>query len=261
MIKNQEGFFGSALAGPYEPESFPYWSLAILKRLIPLICLLLLPACVRQETLPGKSANGGFDPSQLAKTDIDRVVEAHQREIFVNLKLLTEKLYRRNPREWRKSGQSSLEMAVARIFEGKHEWKFTELEGKRGTEALYLAFRADYQGDRVLAFIAGLASMIQIAFNDKTKFFVLDDLEAQALYNAARNVEIAVWKLSNAHNAQGELFLLSNQGVGSAPNLSFEREFGKIIGSLDVLSNIVADKTNRIVVKIIQNLATAVFLP
>ena len=90
---------------------------------------------------------------------------------------------------------------------------------------------------------------------------MLDDLEPQALYNAGRNVEIAVWKLSNARNAQGELFIISNEGAGSAPNLSFEREFGKIIGSLDVLSKIVADKTNRTVMKIIQNLATAVFLP
>jgi hypothetical protein len=44
-------------------------------------------------------------------------------------------------------------------------------------------------------------------------------------------------------------------------NLSSEREFGKIIGSLDVLSKIMADKTNRTVVKIIQNLATTIFLP
>jgi hypothetical protein len=223
--------------------------------------LLLLPACVGHGTAPGKAADGGFDPSQLAKTDIERVIEAHQREIFINLKHLTEKLYRRNPREWRKSGQSSLETAVARIFDGEHEWKFAELDGKRDTEAIHLAFRSDYQGDRVLAFVAGLASMIQIAFHDKTEFFMLDDLDPQALNNAARNVEIAVWKLSNARNAQEELFLMSNEGAGSAPNLSFEREFGKIIGSLDVLSKIVADKTNRTVVKIIQNLATAVFLP
>jgi adenosyl cobinamide kinase/adenosyl cobinamide phosphate guanylyltransferase len=103
--------------------------------------------------------------------------------------------------------------------------------------------------------------MIQIAFQDKTEFFVLDDLEARALYTAARNVEIAVWKLSNARNVQEKLFLMSNEGVGLAPNFSFEREFGKIIGSLDMLAKIVADKSNRTVVKIIQNLATAVFLP
>ena len=55
--------------------------------------------------------------------------------------------------------------------------------------------------------------------------------------------------------------LLSNEGAGPVKNLSFEREFGKIIGSLDLLSKIIADKTNRIVAKVFQNLATAIFLP
>src|SRR5690606_23514875 len=99
------------------------------------------------------------------------------------------------------------------------------------------------------------------AFRDKTEFFVLDDLDAQSLYNAARNVEIAVWKLSNARTGTGELYVLSNEAAGPIPNLSFEREFGKMIGSLDILSKIVADKTDRTVVKVVQSIATAVFLP
>ena len=103
--------------------------------------------------------------------------------------------------------------------------------------------------------------MIQTAFQDKTEFFVLDDLDPQSLYNAARNIEIAVWKLSNDRTGKGELFLLSNEVVGPVANLSFEREFGKMIGSLDILSKIVADKTDRTVVKMIQSVATAVFLP
>jgi len=160
-----------------------------------------------------------------------------------------------------KSGQPSVAAGVARIFEGRHEWNFPELQGKHGAQAIHLAFQEDYLGDRVLAFIAGLGSMIQTAFQDKTEFFVLDDLDPQSLYNAARNVEIAVWKLSNARTPQGELLLLSNEGIGPVPNLSFEREFGKVIASLDVLSKIIADKTNRTVVKVIQSLATAVFLP
>ena len=150
---------------------------------------------------------------------------------------------------------------VARIFDEPHVWNLAELQGKRGAQAIQLAFQEDYRGDRVLAYMAGLASMIQTAFQDKTEFFVLDDLEPQSLHNAARNVEIAAWKLSHAYNTQGKLFLLSNEGAGPVANLSFEREFGKVIGSLDVLSKIIADKTNRTVVKVIQSLASAVFLP
>ena len=222
--------------------------------------MALLAACAQQNTTPPRSG-GGFDAYQLAKSDIDRVAEAHQREVFNNLKLLTEKLYRRNPRELRKSGAANIDAGLARIFEGRHEWKFPELQGKRGADAIYLAFRDDYAGDRVLACVAGLGSMMQTAFNDKTEFFVLDDLDPQRLYNAARNVEIAVWKLSTARTAHGEPLLLSNETTGPVRNLSFEREFGKIIGSLDVLSKIIADKENRTIVKVIQSLATAVFLP
>jgi hypothetical protein len=233
----------------------------MLKRLPVLLCLPLLAACAGTGTAPSKTNGGEFNVSHFAKTDIDRVVEAHQSEIFSNLRVLAEKLYRRNPSELRKSGQPSLEAGIARIFEGPHGWVFPELEGRRGTQAIELAFREDYQGDRVLALVAGLGGMLQTAFQDKTEFFVLDDLDPQDLYNAARNVEIAVWRLSNKRTAQGELFLVSNEGAGPVPNLSFEREFGKIIATLDVLSKIITGKGNRTVVKIVQNLATAFFLP
>jgi hypothetical protein len=54
--------------------------------------------------------------------------------------------------------------------------------------------------------------------------------------------------------------MLSNHG--SHPlNLSFEREFGRMIGNLDLLAKIVSDRTRRVVVRVVQNFATAVFLP
>jgi len=222
--------------------------------------LALLAACAQQNTAPPRSG-GGFGPAQLAKSDIDRVAEAHQREVFVNLRLLTEKLYRRNPRELKKSGAATVDAALARIFETRHAWKFTELQGKRGADAIQLAFRDDYAGDRVLAYVAGLGGMMQTAFNDKTEFFVLDDLDPQRLYNAARNVEIAVWKLSGARNLQGDFFLLSNETTGPVRNLSFEREFGKMIAYQDAMAEIAAQRTNRAIRRALQTLATAVFLP
>jgi hypothetical protein len=112
----------------------------------------------------------------------------------------------------------------------------------------------------VAAFVAGLGGMLHDAFNGKTEFFVMDDLDPQRLYNAARNLEIAAWKLAQARAADGSPLLLSNE-IAPVPNLSFEREFGKMIGNLDLLSRIVADKLNRTVVKVIQSMATAIFLP
>jgi hypothetical protein len=221
-----------------------------------------LAGCGSTGTAPQK-ASDDFNAGEIIKSDIDRFAEAHQREVFAELKVLMEKLYRRNPREWKKSGQESMEAAVARVFNinVSHGWTFAELENKRGVEAIHLAFHEDFSGDRVLAFIAGLGGMVQTSFNDKTEFFLLDDLDPQALFNAARNVEIAVWKLSNATAPDGALYLISNETAGPVKNLSFEREFGKIIGGLDLLSKVIADKTNRTVAKVFQSLAGAIFLP
>jgi hypothetical protein len=115
----------------------------------------------------------------------------------------------------------------------------------------------------VAVFIAGMGGMLNAAFEEKTEFFMLDELDAQKLYNSARNLEIAAWKLANARDAGGAPLLLSNEMAqgGQPANLSFEREFGKMIGNLDILSGLVAEKGHRVIARVVQNLATAVFLP
>lgn len=218
--------------------------------------LLAGTACL----LSACAGNGNFAPGQLAKTDIDRVSESHRRDAFASLRSLAEKLYRRNPREWRKSGHASIDAALAQIFDPQLAWRLPSLEGKRGVEAIAAGFREDFQGDRVAALIGGMGGMLHAAFNGQMEFYVLDDLDPQKLYNSARNIEIAAWKLANARDAAGNLLLLSNE-MQAQQNLSFEREFGKMIGNLDLLARIIADKTNRTVVKVIQNMASAVFLP
>ena len=231
--------------------------------LISLLAVLLM-AC--STTNPPRSGNKSptvseFRLSNFAKTEIDRIAEIHQQETLGHLRVLMEKLYRRNPKEWKKSGNSSLENAIARVFDVQHDWNFQELNGKKGIDSLYLTFQESYQNDRVLAFITGLATMVLAAYNDKIDFFILDDLDPQKLYNSARNVEIAVWKLGNTHDSKGDLFLLSNDIDGPIRNLSFEREFGKIIGEQDIMARIVAERNNRSIVRIVQSLATAIFLP
>lgn len=230
----------------------------------PLVCVggaLLLAACSSPGTAPPKSpANTGLNPAALAKTTIDRFAETHQRELFASLRRVTEKLYKRNPRELKKSGQPSIEAALNQIYDTPHQWRLPALDHRRDIEALALAFRPDYTGDRVLALSVGLASMVQTSFNDKVEFFVTDDLDAQRLHNAARNVEIAAWKLNNDRDVDGNLFLLSND-AGPPRNLSFERECGRIIGQLDVLSLVMAERSQRVLVTAAQSMATAVFLP
>lgn len=232
-----------------------------MQRAAPLLVALVLAGCAQTGTV-GQSV-GNFDPKQIAKADIDRVADAHRREVFASVRVLAEKLYRRNPREWKKGGYASLDDALNHLLDPRTGWRLPALEGKHGTDAILLALSAEYSGDRVAAFVAGIGGMLNTAFEEKTEFFMLDDLDPQKLYNSARNLEIAAWKLANAKDAAGNLLLLSNESAtpAQAANLSFEREFGKLIGNLDLLAKLIADKSNRTLARVTQSVATAVFLP
>ena len=220
-----------------------------------------LPASAPATGKRPQPAERDFKPADLAKSDIDVAAEAHAREALSSARLLMEKLYRRNPREWRKGSYTSLDAAVAHAFDPRAQFRFAELGNVRSTDAIVLALRQDYNGDRVFAFGVGIASMIYISYNEKTEFYLTDSLDAQKLYNSARNIEIAAWKLSNVRNARGELLIVSNEGTGDVQNLSFEREFGKMIAYQDVMADIAAQRTNRVIRRVVQTLATAAFLP
>jgi hypothetical protein len=233
------------------------------------LMLLLLGGCAQTGAQLGSTGRAvgdsvaGFDPKQIGKSDVDRVADLHRREVFASVRVLAEKLYRRNPREWRKGGHASVEAALDRLLDPRTAWRPAESAGRSGTDAILLALRADFEGDRVAVFVAGMGGMLNAAFDEKTEFFMLDDLDPQKLYNSARNLEIAAWKLANARDAAGSLLLLSNEMAQATQpaNLSFEREFGKMIGNLDLLSRLIADKGNRTIARVAQSLATAVFLP
>lgn len=241
-----------------------------LRQLAALGAAALVPGCAAPLAYPPAAPATGrrappaerdFTPSDIVKSDIDIAAEVHLRESLASTRLLMEKLYRRNPREWRKAGHAGIDAPLARAFDPRHAFRFPELGDAHGTDAIHLALRPDYAGDRVFAFCVGLAGMLLLSYNGRTEFYLTDTLDPQKLYNSARNVEIAAWKLANARAPGGEPLLLSNQARGDVLNLSFERELGKIIAYQDAISQIAAQRTNRTVRRSVQTLATAVFLP
>ena len=230
-------------------------------------CLLtaaLLAACASQpiQRRDGSSSARGFSVRSLAKGDIDTVVEIHQQEILTILKTLTLKLYHRNPNEWRKSGQASAETATAALFRSLEQWDLSRHKALPWESALLVPWQPDFGGDRVNALMGGLLVMHMAAFNHQREFYLLTEVDAQKLYNAARNTEAVAWKLSNARDARGEPILHTNSmDPGGVANLSFEREFGKLIGIQDALAKIVEDKNNRAIRFGAVNVAKMIFLP
>jgi hypothetical protein len=201
--------------------------------------------------------------NQLGKSDFDRMADVEIRENSESLRLLMLKLYRRNPQELKKSTSDPAEKMVNWVFDGytQHHYLFSEINNLQGTDAIFLAFKPDYSGDRVLPFIVGLQTMLIKAHNGKTDFYFTDSIDPQRVYNVARNIEIAAWKLSNARKDDGSPYLLTNVLNDAEKNLSFEREFGKMIGRTDLYAISLAEKSQRLISRVMQNLATAVFLP
>ena len=99
------------------------------------------------------------------------------------------------------------------------------------------------------------------AHGGKTEFYIIDSIEPQNLYNLARNYEIVVWMLSTKKNADGKLYLLSNEMNSDVTNLSFEREFGKMIGRTDYFAYTLSEKTERVITRFIQGAVGTVLIP
>jgi hypothetical protein len=200
---------------------------------------------------------------QLVKTDFDRLADVEIRENTESLRALMLKLYKRNPRELQKSTPDSPEKMVTWVMDGEsqHHYKFSAINNLQGTEAIFLAFKSDYKGDRVLPFIVGIQTMLIKAHGGKSDFYFTDNIDPQSMYNVARNIEIAAWKLSNARDELGALYLLTNESNDKDKNLSFEREFGKMIGRTDLYAIGLAEKSQRLISRVMQNITTALFLP
>jgi hypothetical protein len=228
-----------------------------------LMVALMLTGCAGQQIQrkDGVASEREFSVANLAKTDVDMISELTQREALRSIRLLAEKLYRRNPQEYRKAGLESPEAAAARIFEHLDKGKESPIALMNWQDNFGVAFQDAYNGDRVFAFMAALTGMVMASYDHKTAFYLTDRLEPQKLYNAARNMEVAVWKLSNAKLASGNRVLVTNSIDGDVQNLSFEREFGKMIAQQDMLALILEDRSNRTITRAIQNAAAFRFLP
>ena len=184
------------------------------------------------------------------------------RDNLASLYILLDKPYWRNPREWRKTGVVDHDAAVLRIKQSiEKQTHPVGLEDLLDIQILVVALDPNYPGDRVAAFIYGLADTIVASHNGKARIYVSDLLEEQRVYNAARNVKIAAWLLASRRTASGEPLLLANEMSFTAVNLSFEREFGIIIGRLDLVANLIDGNTRRIGINYAQGLLFFNFLP
>ena len=212
--------------------------------------LALLPfLCAGCKPIP--PVNGHVVPEaklskgQLVQSDPNRMANLEIRDNLDALYVLMDKLYKRNPAEWKKGGATSREQAQTQVRNAIE--RHAPLLGLdvRDTKAMELALDPGFKGDRVGTLIYGIGDMLVTAHGGKHVLYLIDGLDAQRIYNAARNVEIAMWLLAQRKDRAGHPLLLSNALSGHDQNLSFERLFGTIIGRTDLVATFTSEKYRR----------------
>ena len=221
-----------------------------------LAALLALPGCSSTEPVRGKVPERDMEAKEWGQSDVNRMATLSIQANLQSLYVLMDKLYRRNPQEWRKGGFDSREAAIQAVraaIENNQPWP--DLLDQRDIAGMGMALAPEFAGDRVAAFTYATADMLITAYGGRTTLYLIHGLDAQTVYNAARNLEIANWMLTHRKLANGQPMLLTNEINARDRNLSFEREFGKMIARNDLMADVVTEKYRRAVIGYVQGLA------
>lgn len=194
----------------------------------------------------------------LAKSDTAFFVEAVRSELDQSLGLLLVKLYRRNPVQL--PTNTTIEVRVEQLKAAR--LNLQEFDRQKPDQLVRMAFYPDFTGDRVYAFVAGLQSMVNHAFDHRREFLLLDDLPtAQFIYNSARNIETAAYLLRTKRNRDGKPYLYADGIQDQILNASYSQLMGEMIGLQDALSTALANKDQRTLNAVARGAASIVFLP
>ncbi len=205
---------------------------------------------------------GNGKPDELFQTSVDRMATLAMRDNLQSLYLLMDKLYLRNPSQWRLSGYLDATTAARQIrIAIEQRQSLPQLGERRDLAALSYALSPEFRGDRVGAFIYAIGSMLVTAHGGRIAFYMTDTLDPLFINNAARNIEKATWMLSQRQDANGVLLLFSNEISEQGSNLSFAVEFGKVVARLDLVAQMLDERYRRIGLNYAQSLLLMNFLP
>ncbi|MDE1164565.1 MAG: hypothetical protein PW845_04095 [Pseudomonas sp.] len=224
--------------------------------------MLTASACSQQQghDIATQFSNG--KPDEFFQTSVDRMATLTMHDNLQSLYLLMNKLYLRNPAEWRKSGFLSPAIAEQQVRQAiEQQQPLPTLGNRRDLAALSYALSPEFLGDRVGAFIYAIGSMLVTAHGNRLQFYMTDSLNPQFISNAARNIEKATWMLSQRQTREGQPLLFSNEISEEGSNLSFATEFGKIVARLELLTQMLDERYRRIGLNYAQSLLFMNFLP
>ncbi len=194
----------------------------------------------------------------------NRIANLSLRDNLQSVRRVQSTLYKRNPREWHKSA-ASLEDATQRTWDAVLKGPpLPELKGATGIDAIRLAFDTGpqgYQGDRVAALVVGWATLLKQANGGTWDQTMIDGVNAENSFRAARNFEISLWLISSKTGPDGQPLLLATEISDRGRNLVADRELSKVVARLDLLAAQADEKYRRAALDFGQNWVMGVVMP
>ena len=221
-----------------------------MRKIIATTCLILLVGMTY-------ACTGVKQPfKNLAKTNIDMISDIHIQALRTHMQELSLALYKNNSNQLGKIPSLSLENRISQIIGHSTDVYYREADYRQSTEAIELAFTPGYRGDRVFVLLLGINSMLKHSYNNLEELFMFDNLDPQKLYDSARNLERVAWRLRN-QAAQGEM-LVALEATNEYD--SIENTLIRMTSIQDMMAEITASKTQRVINTAVQN-ATTLFIP
>ncbi|OUM02895.1 hypothetical protein [Variovorax sp. JS1663] len=221
--------------------------------------VLLLAGMAAAMGFAGCSSTDRAEPygnNEWLQSGANRIANLALRDNLQSIRRVQLSLYRRNPREWRKWAASP-EDATRRTWDAiTQDNPLPSLRGATGIEAIRLAFETQpqpYEGDRVAALVVGWATLLKQANGGTWEQTMLDGVNAENSYRAARNVEISLWLISSRTGPDGQPLLLATEISDRGRNLVVDRELSKVVARLDLMAAQADEKYRRAALDFSQN--------
>ncbi|SDY35742.1 hypothetical protein SAMN05518669_111161 [Variovorax sp. YR634] len=205
-----------------------------------------------------------YNNQEWLQSGANRIANLSLRDNLQSVRRVQSTLYKRNPREWRKSA-ASMDEATQRAWDAVLKGPpLPELKGATGIDAIRMAFDTGpqgYQGDRVAALVVGWATMLKQANGDTWDQTMIDGVNAENSFRAARNFEISLWLISSKTAPDGQPLLLATEISDRGRNLVADRELSKVVARLDLLAAQADEKYRRAALDFGQNWVMGVVMP
>ncbi|MGQ2965747.1 hypothetical protein [Methylophilus sp.] len=102
-----------------------------------------------------------------------------------DLRTLMQTLYELHPEELAKSTQVGAREMTEWVFDGKAGWKFDAIRRTQQAEAIALVFDPEYTGDRILALVVGLETLLFHAYGGKNEYEIPTHVDDKSVAQVA----------------------------------------------------------------------------